>query len=221
MAFYRPPVANVEEVVRICPTRAERSRIRRDFNITFDSTVPRSVMGPWSCTPGGAESSVMLTVYNLFRLMRYIHFDAPMPLIGTTNLYSWLKRLRLRYTVTSREHNSAGDEFILFRWQAFSESSMRYWVNSRSGVGLRDLIALVLHEARHTDPGGDKRHNCTVGASGSGPHDSSLGYGGAWGLQYWYYVWLAEHSGRYLNSRQKHDALAAANGIRSRFICAV
>lgn len=213
-------ILTVDELLRTCPTPEEQFRIRQDFNISFDASVPESAVTAAHCTYGGSESNIMLSVYNAFRLMRLINFDRPLPLIGATNLYQWLRDLQLVYRVKEVEHNCAGYNRMYLRWQALAAPRMRYWADPVEGCGIRDLIALILHEARHTNPGGAKRHTCDVSRPrGGGIHDINLGYGGAWGLQFWYYVWLGRYSGPYLTAQQKHDALVNAEGLRLRVIC--
>jgi len=214
-----PRIMTVDELLRTCPTAGEIRRIRNDFNIIFDVDPPS-----WSCTYSGDESSEMLTVHNLFRLARLINFDRPMPLIGATNLYSWLRSLNLTYHFEHRERSSAGGYGMWIRSENLAQPWNRSWLDPRQGIGISNFIALILHEARHTTPGGDKPHDCalrrdTPNADGTGPHDSTIRYGGAWALQYWYYVWLGRHSGPYLSYRQKHSATSYAHQIWLRSFC--
>jgi len=71
--------------------RCRASEDPADFDVRFGP----GVVAPWSCTQNGIESSVMLTIYNMFRLAYTLDFDTPMPVIGVTNVYGWLKTLNL------------------------------------------------------------------------------------------------------------------------------
>jgi len=211
----------VDGLLRTCPTLAERRQIHRDFNIVFDVPAPG-----FRCTYGGSETSMWLTVYNMFRAMKLINFDAPMPLIGVTNLYVWFRSLGLTYYMGDYVYSHAGGNEIHLRLDAINSThfSSRVWMDLRAGGGLQNVIGLLVHEARHTVPGGGFGHNCgptaTGGASdGVRMRDSRLSWGGAYALQYWYYYWLGNHSAGYLSPDDKFWANVVANSILEGMFC--
>ena len=61
------------QLVSTCPFKQEIKQIRHDFNIYFEKgLIDHGVLKPWSCTNNGKESSIMLSMYNIFRLAKCI-----------------------------------------------------------------------------------------------------------------------------------------------------
>lgn len=209
------PPSPMDALLSSCPTEAEMRQIRSDFNITIDPSVPPSMLA-WSCTNGGRESSVMLTLYNAFRAMKLLTFDAPMPLIGATNLYDWLRKLRLTFHVVGDAvtggYNMAGGTDVYLLAGGMNDPTNRVWFDPLSAGGLSGLIGLLVHEARHTVPGGNYPHNCSN-------WDSTISFGGAWSLQYYFFLWCAQHAGAYLTDSQKTAAAGYADWIAHSHFC--
>ena len=88
---------NADALVASCPLDSEIQQIRADFNIYFDKgLIDHGVLVPWSCSVGGSESSIMLSMYNTFRLLKCIPFDTTFPWDSAhSNLYDWLQSLSL------------------------------------------------------------------------------------------------------------------------------
>jgi hypothetical protein len=213
-----PSMPTMDAVLSSCPTRGEIDSIFTDFNVTFDASVPPQA--PWTCTPGGSESSIGLNIINLFRCAKALTFDTPMPLIGNTSIYNWLRSLGLVWHLTGDEISNAGGNFIHFRYQVFASPEKRYWLDPRSGSGMVNLLGLAVHEARHTEPGGNKGHACgPISGLYPGSLDTTLEYGGAWAVQYYYFRWLAEHSGSQLTAYQKTYASDNAAQLLSTKFC--
>lgn len=207
--------ALIDALLESCPTDAEVQSIHKDFKIVIDASVLPS-MRAWSCTKGGRENSIMLSLYNSFRVMKLLTFDAPMPLIGATNMYDWLRSLGLTFHVITSAavggYNNAEGRDVYLLAEGLGGQDNRVWLNSSTQFGLMHFPALLLHEARHTVPGGGYPHNCSS-------WDSSLSFGGAWALQYYYYLWLANHSGPYMTQMQRIAAADTANWIRQTHFC--
>ena len=212
-SYGRQPFRTIADLLASCPTHEERLAIRRDFNIAYQPGVP---LGPWGCSVGGAESSIELTVYNAFRAMRLIQFDAPIPVLGATNLYEWLFGEQLtQILVTAGEaYSSAHGGMMRIRSEVLGQLSQREWVNFSSGTGLLDIVTLLVHEGRHAT--GGPGHDCSINGAA---RDSTLEYGGSWAVQYWLYRWLAEHSGSYLSARDRQYAAELAEYILSSGFC--
>ncbi len=210
----------VDELLRTCPTYDEMLQIRRDFNVTFAVDPRQTYTFPqWACTPGGDESSAELTLYNMFRAAKFLRFDAPIPVIGATNLYDYLQSLQLR-TIWIIHNPGQGsfardgeDRSVHLSDVALGSPDKRFWVEPQSGAGLGDALGLLLHESRHAV---GYPHDCGVRLYGG---DSSLAYGGAWAVQYWYYRWLAEHTGDQLSTYEREMAAGAADSVRQVRFC--
>lgn len=210
-----PLPRSLDELLATCPTPGEIARIRGDFNLSF---APGVALPPYSCAPGGDATNPQLTLYNALRAMAALEFDAPLPLTGARNLYDWLRDLGLDgiRVVPGDDLNHAEGGTIYLPARDLATPDKRRWVDPRTGTGLAHVVATILHEARHTTPGGDRPHDCTRDGL---PADSSLAFGGAWALQYWYFVWLAEHSGRWLTPYQREIARGDAARLRATRFC--
>lgn len=206
---YRP---TVDDLLATTPSDAEVMAIRRDFNIWF--------------SPGVPSRNVQLGVYNVFRAMRLIAFDSPIPLLGETNVYRWLKQTGVAIEFFHDDgtgiHHAAGG--VLHMNDITFDPPAQAWSH------LRLASAVLLHEAWHVCVSGrEKQHDRDLscrdvhGAIAAGTwccaNDSSLRYGGAWAAQYWYLQWLATHSGSYLSTEEKQAAADNANAVRSTRIC--
>jgi len=74
--------------------------------------------------------------------------------------------------------------YINIQTSNLSALSTDLWIDSASGTGLIDLVALFAHEARHNE---DKPHTC-------GADDQTATELGAWSVQALLYRWYADHS---------------------------
>jgi hypothetical protein len=192
-----PPPASVmrsfptaDALLASCPTTGEMDKIRSDFNIAFIPAPP-----PWSCTQGGTESSIMLTVYNSFRLLYALTFDTPMPPLGITRPYDWLRSLNLNWyfmpSSPEMQDSNGGGQDVVILTDGMDSPDLRSVLNPASGNGLFGYPALFMHEARHTVPGGAFMH---TGSCSPGHDDPSLSFGGAWAVEYYFLEWLVNHT---------------------------
>jgi len=202
------------ELLKTCPTETEIKMIRKDFNIVFDKEPVE-----WSCTEGGKESSVMLSMYNTFRLMKCTPFDknflwAP----KYNNMYSWMKSLEL----TQIEYfmckpgdecsNAASKDIIYLEMNNLDDPIYREIINTNSGGGAGHLPVLMIHESRHTINGGYKGHTCS-------PNDQTLQELGAWGVQYHLLNMLADNTGNYFSSYERKEFQSSAKYILETRFC--
>ena len=219
----------VDELLASCPTEAEVTSIGMDFpRLQVDQTIRDEPDEPTSdldeptgmpCTYGGSEYGSILAATNMFRVLRLITFDSPVPLFNDENLYNWLKRMNIPIYVfrgggvgeSGSYANSSGIHIShrFLRWP-----DRRVWVGDRGG--LSTPTTALLHEAWHYVSG--KRHDVSPGGrcgasggSGSGC-DSSLAYGGAHAASYRFNQWLAQHSRSYLTPEQRAYAQCVADG---------
>jgi hypothetical protein len=196
--------ATASALLASCPTAEEIDRIREDFNLSFSTDLDLT----WSCTDGGSESSIMLTVYNAFRMMYALDFDAPMPVINATNAYAYLKSLGLNWHFVAYPIDGASGVDVTMYAGSLSDPRER-------SAGVTMLPGIMLHEARHTAPGGNKAHLCRTEGGGPfnnppgapGSADVSLAYGGGYAMQYWWAVWAAQHGPPGFVSRDNADDL--------------
>lgn len=226
-----PRYRTVDELLATCPTQAEMQQIRDDFNITFDARVfeDDARHGPnLACTPGGRESSVMLGMFNMFRVLRLVEFDAEMPLLGYRNLYDWARDQGFLIRIFSdslaaergQERRSHGYDMTIFlNDRVFASPHWRVGYDPQAGAGGFNCEVFI-HEAWHALTGRGHDMMLLKGWESGDCEDSSLEYGGAWAAVYWYFRWLAEHSGGFLSAQERQSAAWAAERVIRERICA-
>jgi len=107
----------------------------------------------------------------------------------------------IKLTTTSVSHCCDPDNRIVLKSDLLGQASHATWYDPQSGIGLSNLVGLIVHEARHAEIGG---HTC-------GHDDQTLEELGSWGVQYYYFTWLAEHSAGWLTEQQKTGASYSAD----------
>jgi hypothetical protein len=204
------------ELVASCPTQEEIQQIRADFNIYFENgLIDNGVLVPWSCTADGDESSIMLSMYNAFRLLKCVPFDENFPWAPDyNNLYDWLKSLDLTAIgyiwAEEGEYNHGWNGRIYIIGNHLDHPMYRDIVNPQSGVGIIHPMVLLIHEARHAGDG--VPHNC-------GYKDTDLEYMGAWAVQYYLLGMLAENTGNYFSDYERSSLLGSAQNIYETRFC--
>ncbi len=211
---------SAQALMRSCPSQAQIQKIRSDFNISFDNDlVNNNVLTSWNCTEGGDESSIMLTMYNTYRLAQCIPFDRDFRWAsGHDNLYDWLKSVNIRNvnyfwadSDTDYSHANGTRRVIALRGNNLGSEIYRSVINPRSGVGAIHALILLVHEAAHISQ--NKSHNC------DSTKDSSLFYMGAWGVQYYLNKMLAYSTGDYFSEYEKRNFASEAQRVRDIRIC--
>jgi hypothetical protein len=191
-------------------------QIRADFNICFDQAlVDHGVLVPWSCSYDGSESSLMLSMYNMFRLAKCVPFNQGFPWEPShSNLYDWWKSLSLSaiqffWADSSPAYSSGWNKIVNLLGNNLAQGTYRHVVDPSTGVGVADLVVLMAHEARHA--GYDIPHNC-------GSDDTNLAYMGAWAVQYYLLQALAQNTGQFFSEYEKQTFLgSAADILHTRF----
>lgn len=213
----------VDQMLASCPTTEEIEDIYRNFRFSIDG----GTTTPYSCTPNGTESSEMLTAINMFRLAKLIHFDAPIPLLNATNLWDWMRAQNFRSIRFSQdaENSNAGNGEIVITISPAAGAAEQFRRSAFGGAGI------LVHEGWHAahpsphicDLGGvccptelDARRGTCSPRPAAFIDDPSLEYGGAWAAQFWYFRWLARHSGDYLSETQRRTAEENADAALSR-----
>jgi hypothetical protein len=177
-----------EQLLQSCPTPQEIALLRKDFDIVFDPEVV-AAGALVTCTDGGAESSAVLSTYNMLRAARMVRFDTPLPLIGATDLYAWLQSSKITihvFPATTAVSPYASGTTVNLPSFLLSDPSKRHWYDDAFSGGLINAVAVLVHEVRHTVPGGGLPHDC-------GTNDSTFAYGGAWAMHYYIWIWMADH----------------------------
>jgi uncharacterized repeat protein (TIGR01451 family) len=184
----------VEDLIAHCPSSAEVSAINADLTISFEGIDPSG--GTLVCH--ASDGSVDLTrfqerAYQALRVMKAIHFSRSLPWTSQT-LYDWfvssIDGIRFRSDITL---SFCCDPANVIDILAASNSAALFtnrWIDPTANIGLKDLLALLVHEARHNN---GKPHTC-------GADDQTVGELGAWGAQFYLHLWEGLYSGSFLTS---------------------
>ncbi len=197
----------IDQMLARCPTAAEIAAINQDFTFTYDID---PTAGTLVCT--AAAGSADLTrlqerTYQALLAMKRIQFDAALPW-SNKSLYTWfagaVKGIRYRADIGNSSCCEPAN-VINVRMPPDAVSSFcglltDRWIKGPDiRCGLRDLVVLLAHEARHNE---GKPHTCnrpddltnsTCNASNF-CSDQTLAEMGAWGVQYNLLKWFADHA---------------------------
>lgn len=186
--------STVEEVLATCPSAQDVASINSDFNLAFEFD---PTGGTLVCTAAeGSEDLTLLqsNVYQVLRVARQIPFDVPLPWT-TKNLYDWLKGaihgIRFRGDIGGSFCCDPAGVINILEAPNSTNILTNRWDDPRFGFGLDTFLDLVVHEARHSE---GLPHTCGGGS------DQTISELGAWGVVYYYYEWLAFHSGNFLTA---------------------
>jgi hypothetical protein len=183
-----PPV---DKLLAECPTKREVARIDAEFDLSFEGAPTPIVL---ACHAG----SVYLTplakrAYNTLLIMERIPFDAALPWTYST-LGDWfadnVDTIRFRDDITYSQYGPAGVINLQTGWPLPASQATDLWMEPEWNVGLAHMMILMVHEARHAE----KPHTCDPMPGVGFIHDQTIAELGAWGVQYYLEVWLAEHT---------------------------
>lgn len=179
-----PP--SIDELLSRCPSAEEIANIDIDLALSFsgDPTAGELVC---SAAQGSADlTRLQERAYQAVLAMQRLRFDVFLPWTDQP-LYAWftaaVRGVRFRDDI---ETSFCCDPPGVLNVQTRNLAALHTlrWIDPESGAGLQDLVALLVHEARHNQ---GYAHTCGV-------NDNSVAELGAWGVQYWFYQYLAYHS---------------------------
>jgi hypothetical protein len=170
-----------------CPSSAQLAAIDKDIRIAFD-TDPTSG-DPLACSKANGSrdlSPFKKRVYNTLLVAKELKFDQPLPWTRET-LYAWfvktVRGIRFRGDIEVSSCCSAGPTINMAANNLVPIYTER-WVERSVGNGLKGLLTVLVHEARHVDGG---PHLC-------GGRDNRLEDMGSWSAVYYLERWLGEHA---------------------------
>jgi hypothetical protein len=193
---------SIDAVMQSCPSQAELALLEQDFDLSFD---PAAGLPPFACQDGldpGGGVNPRLVLYQALRAISALTFSEPLPWTDLS-LYEWLRNAIRGIVLTNTELSYCCDPQgrIVLKADLFSQPFLASWHDAQQGVGLEGLVGLIVHEARHAEVGG---HTC-------GNDDLTLEELGAWGVQYWLFIWMAEKTPpTMLTAEQRDGALGHA-----------
>ena len=184
-------VPTIDDFFVRCPTSDEIASVDKDLNLQFE-TDPTAGKTVCLGSSGSADlTAIQKRAYQSVLVMKQLAFDAPLPWTNKT-LYDWfisaIKGIRFRGDIqNSYCCEPAGMIDIAIASNSYLLLTDR-WVDPSLGGGLMDTMILFVHEARHNE---GFVHTCPDGAS-----DKTIAEMGAWGVQYFLFLWIAQHGER-------------------------
>jgi len=191
--------ATIEQLLDRCPLPAELALVDSSLSMRFTSD---PTAGQLVCT--AAQGSRDLTrlqerAYQTVLMFTWIRFDAPLPWTSLP-LDAWFAQAIHGVDFRNDGPYSYCCEpggVIVVETPNLSVLSPTYFYDPDlktfrydvSGA-VRGLASLFIHEARHNQ---GYLHTCTSGAR-AGQNDNTIAELGAWGVEYYFLLWLGTHS---------------------------
>jgi hypothetical protein len=181
-----PAPSNVQDLSDCCPTAVEIASIDADLILSFDYD-PTAGKRLCRAADGSADLSLLqLRTYQVLLVLQRLEFDRPLPWTDLP-LYAWftstIDGIRFRNDISySSCCNPPGTMNLVT--SLFALETDRWLQAEDPDINIQGLMILMIHEARHSE---GYSHTC-------GTKDQTIAEMGAFGVQYWTYIWLAYHS---------------------------
>jgi hypothetical protein len=191
--------ATIEQILDRCPSPADLASVDASVSMTFTSD-PSA--GQLVCT--AAKGSRDLTrlqerAYQAVLMFTWIRFDTPLPWTNLA-LDAWFAQAIHGVDFRSDGPYSyccaAGGVIVIQTPNLAVLSPTKFYdpdlkiVRDDIWGAVRGLAALFIHEARHNQ---GYLHTCTMGPR-AGQNDNTIAELGAWGVEYYFLLWLGTHS---------------------------
>jgi len=151
--------------------------------------------------------------------MKALTFDLPIPVVGATNLYTWLLTNGVSFHVTADPAlpSMAGDPFgepVRLNPGIFGDWTVSWVAEEETGMGMNSMIGLIVHEGVHTV--NRVWHDCVDPRGNSKDTTENKG---AWEGQYWFHRWCADRGEKYLTPRERRFERRIAAGLYPTWHC--
>jgi hypothetical protein len=180
------PAITVDDVLTTCPTADQINAIDGAIDLQFDAD---PTAGTLVCTASAGSvdlTSLQERAYQAIIIMQRLQFTKPLPWTDQT-LYNWfintIDGIRFRDDITYSFCCEPGG-YINVQTNNLSALETNQWISPYTGAGLKGLMVLYVHEARHNE----------VGAHTCGDKDNTIDELNAWGVQYYLEDYLAWHT---------------------------
>lgn len=210
-----------------CPSSADIASINRDLKLSFENDPTRGTQ-VCSTAAGSANLTLMQArVYRSLLVMRELSFDTPLPWTKDP-VYRWMVKtiggIRFRGDI---QVASCCDPSNTINIPAMATGFHAYPFQGTppSGLAIPDypgrqvatdfrmqeaFISLVVHEARHRN---GFVHTC-------GGRDTTIKQLGAFGAQYYFHIWVADHTpAEFITPAVRSAIRNAADRMRSLSFC--
>ena len=225
-----------------CPTAAEIADLKTRLTLTFpgDPTV-----GTQACTAAAGSADLdplQKRAYQTVIILKYLKFDVPLPWTDK-QLYDWfttnVRGITYEYHPGAAQglnkdynYDYCCDPGGIIHMNVHPGDLLmteNAWVNGNGdpgpggdmGTGLEFVTAIYVHEARHADNNFGILHDCA-----NKTKDNTVAEMGAYGVEYYYFYWLAYHSDRdfllapgFNPNTYRQAAIFDANFVRSIGFC--
>lgn len=211
MLVERAAYTPFDQWVRTPAPQAEVDRVLADFRVEFAPG-----FDPWAAAaPDLPGSGIMLA--NALRFLQWLPlqinlFPWPLPRKNdpgnSYSLYDYFRGLGLLWRI---EPNAGAMGYASGTTMTFNHDALA----TMSRFEVTDVVALIVHEVRHTAPGGAKGHPCNTqvildamaasnglfNPNGVGMCDPSFAFSGAYAVEYLFYKSLRDHAHGLLDSK--------------------
>jgi hypothetical protein len=182
----------VDAFIAACPSAADVAAISADLDISFGSD---PTGGTLVCTAAAGSANLTRAqnrAFQALRVMRQLQFTRPLPWTAQP-LYTWLNQaidgIRFRGDI-SLSFCCDPPRVVNIAIPNTAAVGAPRWIDPQTGAGVSGLMAVIVHEARHSQGPG---HTC-------GANDATYRELGAWAIQHDLKVWLALYTGSFLDA---------------------
>jgi hypothetical protein len=182
----------VDPFIAACPSAADVAAISADLDLSFESD---PTGGTLVCTAAAGSANLTRAqerAFQALRVMRQLQFTRPLPWTAQP-LYTWLNQsidgIRFRGDITLSSCCNPPRVVNIAITNTAALGTPR-WIDPQTGAGVSGLMAVIVHEARHSQGPG---HTC-------GANDATYRELGAWAIQHDLKVWLALYTGSFLDA---------------------
>ena len=191
-----------------CPTAAEVADVNVKLKLTFENDPTAGTLVCIAAAGSADLTKLQMRAYQTIIIMKYLQFSKPLPWTNK-QLYDWFTSTvkGVDYPFENSDPSCCNAGIIHFPVHPDGGSfivSTDVWVTGVRGPevygepgtggswggGLMETTAGLVHEARHNE-GNGYPHLC-----GNGTMDTTLAEMGSYGIQYYFYYWLADYSNR-------------------------
>jgi endonuclease YncB( thermonuclease family) len=189
---------SVEDFFAEYPTAGDLYEIDMAFKLVFEHD---PTAGQYS---GGSLTPLQKRTYKVLQFMRLLSFSEPLPWT-TMSLYGWFYNSVREIHFEDIEVSYFEDGVIHVATKPNSTGCLTdKFIETGQSWGLMDFFMLLVHEARHAQ----KDH-------WDGSNDHNIAELGAWGVQYYAYLYVADKSNFYVNDYAKAQLRAAADSVKN------
>jgi hypothetical protein len=211
-----PEPVTADAIMATCPTADKVAEIDARIDLHFE-------LNPYPSTLVclASEGSADLTlfeknVYNGLRVLQALEFDEPLPWTEL-NLYDWLTQAASGAIFSAGyeySHCCSPEGLTYIKKNSFFSEDTDQWIADGMEGGVRDLMVLLFHEARHNETG--IGHPCEP----QNIHDNNLEEMQAWAIQHYALLWMADHSAEgFFTERERDVSRTEAQWVHDYMFC--